>query len=136
MYSSNSESILDKELFVDFDESKREFLIYLIDHKKKVFVPYIHQCAVGLYDFIMKKRKRFDITAIGLYGIRGGMQWLYDALYLSGYVIYDRSDIYEWRMSLDQRVKIITKPMYYYEAKGYRPMSEREYLSGILIKEN
>lgn len=131
MYSSNSESILDKELFIDFDESKREFLIYLIDHKKKVFVPYIHQYAIGLYDFIMKKRKQFDITAIGLYGIRGGMHWLYDELILSGYVIYDRSDIYEWRISLDQRVRIVTRPMYYYEAKGYKPMSEKEYLTGI-----
>lgn len=126
-----SESILDKELFIDFDESKREFLIYLIDHKKKVFVPYIHQYAIGLHDFIMKKRKQFDITAIGLYGIKGGMRWLYDALIMSGYVIYDRSDIYEWRMNLNQRVRILTKPMYFYEAKGYRPWSEKEYLTGI-----
>lgn len=130
VYSSNFESIFDKELFIDFDW-KCEFLIYLIDHKKKVFVPYIHQYAIGLYDFIMKKRKQFDITAIGLYGISGGMRWLYDELIQSGYVIYDRSDIFEWRMSLDQRIKIGTKPMFYYEAKGYQPLSEKEYLTGI-----
>lgn len=129
-----ADSVFSKEFFVDFDECRKEFLIYLIDHERKVYVPYFHQYAIGLYDLILRKCKKFNTGFVGLYGIKGGMSWLYENLCSSENIIaYDRPDIYEWRMSLDNRVRSVTRPIFYYEDKRYSPISEAEYWSNILL---
>lgn len=129
-----TDSVFSKELFIDFDEYRKEFLIYFIDHERKVYVQYIHQYAIGLYDLILRKCKKLDTGFVGLYGIKGSMSWLYENLCSSENIVaYDRPDIYEWRMNLDNRVKLATRPIYYYEGKKYLPIYEAEYLSNIFL---
>ena len=121
------EKCVSKELFIDQNDYNREFRFFIVDHDRKLLVPYVYPYLIGLYDVIFKVCDEFDIKYIGLYGIRGGMLQLYDGLLRSGYFVYDTDTIYRWRMGLDSHTRNVTHPDYYYYAHGYAPISETDY---------
>jgi hypothetical protein len=118
----------DKEIFLDFIMLPRKtFVFYIIDHKSKKMVPYEHKYCVGLYNALLSKCKEYDIGRIGIYGKGGYMTDIYNQLSYSQIYVFERIDIYQWRMSLDAKTRSITHPNYYFLLQSYELISEDNY---------
>lgn len=125
---NNIDKSIKMELFIDCDIIRQEFLIYIINHAKYKIITYRTKCINETIKLVLAKYNQFNVDDVIIYYKDGVFTLIYESLYLNGIFAKEASNIYRWRMALEQTLRNRTHPIYYYEIQGYNFVLEDEFI--------
>lgn len=119
---------IEKEMFIDFDMRRQDFLVYIIDNTKKKIITYNPKYPDDAINLVLSKYNQFNIESTAMYSKNEYMYPIYITLCLNEIHVRDRDDIRTWRRNLPPSIRERTRPIYYYEVQGYDFILEDDYL--------